>query len=101
MQEIENSSREKLDAVNALEAFIEKECRIIIGMGVYVGKEDFAQRYARYCDQLQVEVPSPGILGNVLVGCFRAVWGDTLRVNGQEIAVWRNLAFKDHKGASQ
>ena len=96
MQESENTSNRKLDAVDALNAFIEKECKIIIGLGVFVSKSEFAQRYARYCEQLQVEPPSPETLGSILTSCYRSVWSDTHRGDGGQIPVWRNLAFRTH-----
>jgi len=95
-QELGNTRHEKMDAVDALSAFIDNECKIVIGLGVFVRKDEFAQRYAKYCEQLQVEPPSPETLGSILTSCYRSVWSDTHRGDGGQIPVWRNLAFRTH-----
>lgn len=99
MQEDENTERleEELDAVDALNSFIESECKIVIDMGVFVRKDEFHQRYVQYCKDHEVDPPSPGVLGSIVVTCFRAVWGDTIRGEGGDVPIWCNLVFKDHE----
>jgi hypothetical protein len=95
--DIEELEDEEMDAVNALDSFIEQECKIVIGMGVFVRKDEFQQRYVQFCKEHEVEPPSPGVLGSILVTCYRAIWGDVSRGDGGGIPVWRNLGFKDHE----
>ena len=98
MQEKGNTKQqeEAMDAVDALKSFVESECEIVIGSGVFVRKDEFQQRYVQFCKEHEVEPPSPGVLGSILVTCCRAVWGDAIRGDGEQIPVWRNLAFKSH-----
>jgi len=94
--DIEELEDEGMDAVNALDSFNDQECKIVIGMGLFVRKDEFEQRYVQFCKEHGVEPPSPGVLGSILVTCYRAVWGDAVRGDGGNVPVWRNLGFRDH-----
>ena len=98
--ETEQVVTEEMDAVDALDSFIEQECKIVIGQGVFVRKDQFEQRYVQFCKEHKVEPPSPGVLGSILVTCYRAVWGDAIRGDGGNIPVWRNLAFKNQEAGA-
>ena len=89
------SKPEFRDAVDALEAFIEKECEVIFGIGVFVKKSEFEERFCDFCKQRGVEPPSRGMLGTILVNLWAPIWADTIRMDGGNIPVWRNLAFKE------
>jgi len=95
--DIEQLKEKQMDAVDALDSFIEQECKIVIGQGVFVRKDHFEQRYIQFCKEHEVEPPSPGVLGNIIVTCYRGVWGDAIRGDGSNIPVWRNLAFKERE----
>jgi len=95
--DIEELEDEGMDAVNALDSFNDQECKIVIGMGLFVRKDEFEQRYVQFCKEHKVEPPSPGVLGSILVTCYRAVWGDAVRGDGGNIPVWRNLGFKSQE----
>ena len=95
--DIEELENEGMDAVNALDSFIDQECKVVIGMGLFVGKDEFGRRYNQFCKEHGVEPPSPGVLGSILVTCYRAVWGDVSHGDGDGIPVWRNLGFKNQE----
>ena len=98
MQEKGNTEElegEGMDAVDALTAFIEQQCKVVVGMGLFVRKDEFEQRFHEFCENRKVEPPSRGVLGNVLVTCWRPVWGGEICGDGGQIPVWRNLAFKN------
>jgi hypothetical protein len=88
---------EDMDAVTALEQFIEDQCSLEIGRSFYVRKDEFERRYVQFCKDHDVEPPSPGVLGNCLVNCYRIVWADSVRTEGVNVPVWRNMTFKDQE----
>lgn len=75
------------DAVHVLERFVKEECTICRGGDARVRRDEFFERYSRFCQGFGLVPPSPKVLGKALVKCFE--------VQKASIPIWKGIRFKE------